>query len=88
MPFKLLKKHKKGSSVEAMQFVECLTSMALNGEENDLMEYTRNWTCLVNQGGLFEINDTTYLLFTEIELNLCKHLLLTLQQQMSNSGCE
>lgn len=82
MPFKLLKKHEKGSSVEAVQFVECLTSMAVNGEESDLMEYTRNWTCLVNRG-LFEINDTTYLLFREIELNLRKHLFLTLQPQTS-----
>ena len=83
VPFKLLKKHEKGSSVEAVQFVECLTSLAVNGEESDLMEYTRNWTCLVNRGGLFEINDTTYLFFREIELNLRKRLFLTLQPQTS-----
>lgn len=81
VPFKLLKKHEKCSSVEAVQFVECLTSMAVNGEESDLMQYTRNWTCLINRGGQFEINDTTYLLFREIELNVRKHLFLTLQQQ-------
>lgn len=35
-------------------------------------------------GGLFEINDTAYLLFKEIELNVRKHLLLTLPQKSSN----
>ena len=83
VPFKLLKKHEKDSSVKAVQFVECLMSVAVNGEESDLMEYTRNWTCLVNRGGLFEINDTTYLFFREIEHNLRKHLFLTLQPQTS-----
>ena len=85
VPFKLLKQHEKSSSVEAVHFVECLTGMAVNGEESDLMEYTRNWTCQVNLGGLFEINDTTYLLFKEIELNVRKHLFSTLQKTSSDS---
>ena len=48
VPFKLLKKYEKCSSVEAMQFVECLTGMAVNSKESNLMEYIRNWTCLAN----------------------------------------
>ena len=71
-------------SAEAVQFVECLTGMTVNGEESDLMEYTRNWTALINRGGLFELNDTAYLLFKEIELNVRKHLFITLQQKSSN----
>lgn len=41
--------------------------MAINGDESDLLVYTTKWTLLVNIGGLFEINDSTYMLFKEIE---------------------
>ena len=37
---------------------ECLTAMAVNGEESSVLKYTKKWICLVNRGGLLEINDT------------------------------
>ena len=61
VPFKLLKKYEKGLDAEfAASVSECLLSMSVNGDESDLMEYTRSWTLLVNRGGLFEVNDLTY----------------------------
>lgn len=39
------------------------------------MEYTRKWTMLIDRGGLFEVNDMTYTLFKEIEMNVRYHLL-------------
>ena len=54
--------------------------MAVNGEESDLLEYTMKWTRLVNRGGLFEINETTYALFREIEMIVRKHLLVIFER--------
>ena len=42
--------------------------MAVNGEEESFLEYTNEWVSRVNRGGLFEVNDTTFALFREIEL--------------------
>ncbi len=45
--------------------------MAVNGD------YTREWCLKVDRGGLFEVNDTAYLLFRIIELRVRKHLLIS-----------
>ena len=74
VPFKLLKKYEKSSSDVAVSAVECLSSMAINGEESSLLEYTTQWTTLVNRGGLYEINDATYMLFRDIEMKVRTHL--------------
>ena len=75
VPFKLLKKYEKSLDAEfAASVSECLLSMSVNGDESDLMEYTRSWTLLVNRGGLFEVNDLTYTLFKEIEMKVRYHL--------------
>lgn len=47
-----------------------------DGEESDPLEYTTKWIELVNRGGLYEINDTAYILFREIELKVRKQLLV------------
>ena len=57
----------------AVSAVECLSAMAINGEESSLLEYTTRWTALVNRG-LFEINDATYVLFRDIEMKVRTHL--------------
>ena len=48
--------------------------MAINGEESSLTEYTSKWISLCNRGGLFEINDMSYLMFRDIELKVRKYL--------------
>ena len=82
IPFKLLKKYEKAleSVPESANIVDCLLAMAVNGEESSFLEYTTKWMELVNRGKLFEINDTAYMLFKEIELKLRRHLLAALKR--------
>lgn len=82
----LLKRYELESSEEAAEYCECLNQMAVNGDESSLLAYTLEWTRAVNRGGLFEINDVTFLLFGEIEVKMQKHLLSTLKSSLSTSG--
>lgn len=79
IPFKMLKKYEEKSSKDSfdVEVVECLHSLAVNGEESSLMEYTREWCLKVDRGGLFEVNDTAYVLFRTLELNVRKHLIIS-----------
>ena len=61
--------------------------MAVNGEDSTLLEYTTNWISTVNRGGLFEVNDMTFLLFREIEDNVRDKLKCRLQSS-SSSNCQ
>ena len=83
VPLKLLR-DKEDISTQSPGAVECLTAMAVNGEESSLLEYTRNWIFLINKGGLFEINDMTYSLFREIEMKVRRHLLLQFNKATAN----
>ena len=85
VPFKLLKRYEKSSTMDVVCFTdhECLSSLAVNGDESSLLEYTAKWTRLVNRGGLFEINGTEFMLFKEIELIVYKHLFITFEQDSS-----
>ena len=82
MPLTILRD--KEVSTQSPGAVECLTAMAVNGEESSLLEYTRNWIFLINKGGLFEINDMTYSLFREIEMKVRRHLLLQFNKATAN----
>ena len=83
--FKLLKKYEKASSDFAVSAVECLSAMAIDGEESSLLEYTTRWTALVNRGGLFEINDATYMLFRSIEMKVRAYMFTMFRSSTSNS---
>ena len=39
------------------QYCDCLGEMAVEGEGDDVLTYTRNWIDKVNRGGLYPIND-------------------------------
>ena len=80
VPFKLLKRHEKNLT-SSNGTIECLSSMAIDGDESNLLEYTTKWTKTVNRGGLFEISDTTYMLFKEIEMKIRKHLFLIFERK-------
>ncbi|SMN01852.1 hypothetical protein SPONN_125 [uncultured Candidatus Thioglobus sp.] len=67
VPHSLLKKFEKQKGSKARQFVNCLGSMAVAGEESDLISYTKVWIERVNRGGLFPLNDETFCLFIDIE---------------------
>lgn len=47
--------------------------MAINGEES-LFLSTNEQVHKVNRGGLFQVNDTAFSLFREIELGVCDRL--------------
>ena len=51
VPFTLLKKHERSLAETAAFFVECLSGMAINGEESSFLEYTAEWIRKVNGVG-------------------------------------
>ncbi len=53
VPFKLLKRYEKKRDLDiALHAIECLSSMCVNGDESDILEYTRKWTLEVNRWGI------------------------------------
>ena len=63
VPFKLLKQYERSLYPKSVSMIECLSAMAINGDESNFLEYTTKWIGIVNRGELFEINDTTYMFF-------------------------
>ena len=82
----LLKKHEKRNGDKHSQFIVCLGEMAVEGEGEDMLTYTRHWFDLVNRGGLYPINDVTVSLFTNIEI--CVRALLPRHVITCNSDKE
>ena len=64
---RLMKKYKKINNIKAAQFVDCLSHMALSSsdedEESSYYEYMKTWIDIVNRGGLFCVNEKTFLFF-------------------------
>ena len=60
-------RYEKLDTDEAAEIVECLSQMAVEGPGTSFYDYTRDWTKKVNRGGLFEVNESTFLLFCSIE---------------------
>ena len=79
VPMSLLKKHEKGSTDRSVKFVECLSKMAVNGDESSFLSYTLEWSRTVKRGGLFEINDEAYRL-KRIETRMQNQLRAMLKQ--------
>lgn len=67
VPRSLLKKYEIKCGDMYSQYVQCLGDMAVEGEGDDILTYTRKWFDQVNRGGLFPINDNTFSFFVEIE---------------------
>ena len=44
--------------------------MAVKGPGINFYDYTQEWTKKVNRGGLFEVNESTFLLFCSIEFKV------------------
>ena len=83
----ILKKYEKRSDEVADQFVVCLCHLSVEDdvEGDDLLTYTKNWFDRINRGGLFPINDSTFLLlFTEVE----KCVQSILPQYMAQKTCK
>ena len=65
---KLSKKLAHRSGKKEAQFKECLSSMANSCCNDSFYQYTLEWMSSVDRGGLFYINDNTFILFSSIEL--------------------
>ena len=83
VPFALLKKHEKSKSASSAAFIDCLIGMAVNGNEGSFLEYTTQWIHDLNRGGLFEVNDTAYVLFQRIEACMRDNLKIVLKPTAS-----
>ena len=71
---KLRRKFEKESTSKAVQLVECLSNMAIEGDESSYYAYTVEWIKLVNRGGLFCISDDAYHFFYSLEIATTKYL--------------
>ena len=65
---KLMKEFTKKDTERAAQFVECLSHMAVEGEESSFYAYTAEWVKSVDRGGLFQINTSSFLFFRAVEV--------------------
>lgn len=74
VPFSLLRKYESGRISRSDQCIECLGNMAVVGENDDLEAYTRHWINLVNRGGLFPLNDQSFMFFVAVEKKVRRHL--------------
>ena len=71
---RLMRKYQKEDSEKAIQFVECLSHMAVIGDESSFYNYTKERIGLVDRGGLFHINDCAYTFFKSLEIET-RHVL-------------
>jgi len=53
VPHALLICYEKRSGSKYDKFIECLGEMAVQGADNDLLPYTREWIDRVNRGGMY-----------------------------------
>jgi len=61
---------------KVVKFVECLCNTGcFSGEEQSFLNYTLEWTRKVGRGGLFYINNSTYLFYKEVEICTQVHLI-------------
>ena len=86
VPYALIRKYEKHPTQHSVSCIECLCNMAVQGEDSDFLEYTRAWITQVDRGGLFELNDTAYCLFKEIELETRTSLPSHLQRRIITSS--
>ena len=84
VPLKLMKKYRKVKGAKAGDFVECLSHMAVDGPESSFYDYTKEWIKLVDCGGLFNVNDNSYVFFRALEL-LTRSVLLRHFKSSSSS---
>ena len=64
VPFKLLQKYKKKDT----EVVDCLSEMAVAGEDSSFSAYTAEWTKAITRGGLLEAGDAAYHFFKTMKM--------------------
>ena len=58
--------------------------MVVSGDETSLLQYTATWTKIINRGNLFEISDSTFLFFQQVELTVQNKLKFALQSSIQH----
>lgn len=79
----LLRKYEKMNTLVALQFVDCLGEMAVDGEGGNALDYTKIWMDKVNRGGLYPLNDQAFSLCVSIE----KRTRELLPKHLAQPGC-
>lgn len=96
VPMKLKKKYEKQpNNVHALNYMACLNVMSEEkGVDVEFLQYTKLWVEQVNRGGLFQVNNDTYLIFRAMELasrrvlsvkRVTSHPTLKIQQEMEKA---
>ena len=89
VPYRLLRRYEKNSDEKSIQFVECLGNMAAAGMETNILDYTKEWFDAVNRGGLFPLNDETFMFFTAVEGRVRAQLVKSvLPSEFCSSNCK
>lgn len=67
VPSHLIKRYKKRQGSKYASFVQCLLHMGIGECEESFYEYAKMWFVKINRGGAFEVDDSTYEFFLELE---------------------
>lgn len=85
VPHALITKISASSHPYRDLFVRCHSNMGYKGgaptEEENFQEFTKRWITAVNRGGLFFVKDEVYLVFSEMETKIRKHLAKLVHQR-------
>ena len=70
----LRKKLERSANPHKEEFIVCLWSMCEDDTTcDDFLSYTKTWINRVDRGGLFPVNNTAYLLFKQLEIEIQKN---------------
>ena len=67
VPHILQNTYEKQTDKKSSQFVQCLGDTAVVSSHTDSFQYTQEWLKKLDRGGLFPVNDETFLFFATIE---------------------
>ena len=74
VPVSLRKKLERSANPHKEEFIVCLWSMCEDDTTcDDFLSYTKTWINRVDRGGLFPVNNTAYLLFKQLEIEIQKN---------------
>jgi len=62
VPYKLLRKYEQ-CRTPCHAYLECLGNMAVAGDDSNIHNYTTKWLEIVDEGGVFPVNDDSFLFF-------------------------
>ena len=86
VPHALLRRYEKRNDRKFDKFIECLGDMAVQSESaSDVLGYTKEWIDKANRGGLFPLNDITFLFFVSVEVEVHRILPVHMMKPLESS---